>query len=183
MQVWPGRPYPLGATYDGVGTNFAIFSEVAERVELCLFDPDGHEQRVALTEVDGYVWHASISGIGPGQRYGYRVHGPYEPTTGRRCNPAKLLLDPYATAIDGDVEWDPAVYSYPLGGDDLVVQGHDSAPFVPRSVVTNPWFEWGDDRQLRRPWHETVVYELHVKGSPIRPPSPTSATSASPRSS
>jgi isoamylase len=170
MQVWPGRPYPLGATYDGVGTNFAIFSEVAERVELCLFDPDGHEQRVALTEVDGYVWHASISGIGPGQRYGYRVHGPYEPTTGRRCNPAKLLLDPYATAIDGDVEWDPAVYSYPLGGDDLVVQGHDSAPFVPRSVVTNPWFEWGDDRQLRRPWHETVVYELHVKGFTARHP-------------
>jgi glycogen operon protein len=158
MQVWPGRPYPLGATYDGVGTNFALFSEVAERVELCLFDATGDERRIELREVDGYIWHGAVTGIGLGQRYGYRVHGPYDPAAGRRCNPSKLLLDPYAKAIDGDVRWDPAVYSYPLGGDDLLIETTDSAPYVPRSVVTNPWFDWGDDRQLRRPWHETVVY-------------------------
>jgi isoamylase len=170
MQVWPGRPYPLGASYDGVGTNFALFSEVAERVELCLFDADGHEERVDLGEVDGYVWHCFISGVGPGQRYGYRIHGPYRPSSGLRCNPAKLLIDPYAKAIDGPVRWDPAVYSYPLGGDDTLIDETDSAACVPRSVVTNPWFEWGDDRQLRRPWHETVVYELHVKGFTARHP-------------
>jgi glycogen operon protein len=170
MQVWPGRPYPLGASYDGVGTNFALFSEVASRVELCLFDTTGAEQRIALGEVDGYVWHCFVSGVGPGQRYGYRVHGPYDPVNGQRCNPAKLLVDPYAKAIDGEVRWDPAVYSYPLGGDDLVVQTSDSAPFMPRAVVTNPWFEWGDDHQLRRPWHDTVVYELHVKGFTARHP-------------
>jgi isoamylase len=164
MQVWPGRPYPLGASYDGVGTNFALFSEVAEGVELCLFDDAGREDRIALEEIDGYVWHCFVSGVGPGQRYGYRVHGPYDPMSGHRCNPAKLLLDPYAKAVDRPVRWDRAVYSYPLGGDDLAREDSDSAPFVPRSVVTNPWFEWGDDRQLRRPWHETVVYELHVKG-------------------
>jgi isoamylase len=170
MQVWPGRPYPLGATYDGVGTNFALFSEVASQVVLCLFDPGGAEQQIPMSEVDGYVWHCFVSGVGPGQRYGYRVHGPYDPTSGQRCNPAKLLLDPYAKAVDGEVRWDPAVYSYPLGGDDLVVQTSDSAPFMPRAVVTNPWFEWGDDHQLRRPWHETVVYELHVKGFTARHP-------------
>jgi glycogen operon protein len=168
MQVWPGRPYPLGATYDGVGTNFALFSEVAERVELCLFDAAGNERRIELREVDGYIWHGAVTGIGPGQRYGYRVHGPYDPAAGRRCNPSKLLLDPYAKAIDGDVRWDPAVYSYPLGGDDLLIETTDSAPYVPRSVVTNPWFDWGDDRQLRRPWHETVV--VHVKGFTARHP-------------
>jgi glycogen operon protein len=170
MEVWPGRPYPLGATYDGVGTNFSLFSEVAERVELCLFDEAGREQRVELTEVDGSVWHGFLAGIGPGQRYGYRVHGPHDPHAGLRCNPNKLLLDPYAKAIDGQVRWDPAVYGYPLGGDDLARQDSDSAPFVPRSVVTNPWFEWGDDHLLRRPWHETVVYECHVKGFTMRHP-------------
>ncbi|HTU05551.1 MAG TPA: glycogen debranching protein GlgX [Trebonia sp.] len=184
---WPGRPYPLGATYDGVGTNFALFSEVAERVELCLFDDRGGgqgsgsgasggtgagpgEQWVDMTEVDGYVWHCFLPGAGPGQRYGYRVHGPYDPEHGLRCNPVKLLLDPYATAIDGTVRWDPAVFGYPLGGDDRDRYDGDSAPFVPRSVVTNPWFEWGDDRQLRIPWHETVLYECHVKGLTMRHP-------------
>ncbi|MET0577477.1 MAG: glycogen debranching protein GlgX, partial [Ilumatobacteraceae bacterium] len=121
-------------------------------------------------EVDGYVWHCFVSGVGPGQRYGYRVHGAYDPSHGLRCNPAKLLLDPYAKTIDGDVRWDQAVYGYPLGGDDGELQTSDSAPFMPRSVVTNPWFEWGDDRTLRRPWHETVVYELHVKGFTARHP-------------
>jgi isoamylase len=184
-ETWPGRPYPLGATYDGIGTNFALFSEVADRVELCLFDdgPDrgaeqasgangggAGERRIDMTEVDGYVWHCFLPGVGPGQRYGYRVYGPYDPTGGLRCNPTKLLLDPYATAIDGEVRWDPAVFGYPLGGDDLDRYDGDSAPFVPRSVVTNPWFEWGDDRRLRIPWHETVLYECHVKGLTMRHP-------------
>jgi isoamylase len=170
MQVWPGRPYPLGATYDGVGTNFAVFSEVAQRVELCLSNDDGAEQRVPLDEVDGYVWHCFVAGVGPGQRYAYRIHGDYDPERGQRCNPAKLLLDPYAKTIDGAVRWDPAVYSYPLGGDDLQLETSDSAPYMPRAVVTNPWFEWGDDHRLRRPWHETIVYELHVKGFTARHP-------------
>ena len=116
--MWPGRPYPLGAAYDGIGTNFTLFSEVAERVELCLFDAGGGEERLDITELDGYVWHCYLPGTGPGQRYGYRVHGPHDPRAGLRCNPAKLLIDPYATAIDGEVRWDRAVFGYPLGGDD-----------------------------------------------------------------
>jgi glycogen operon protein len=170
MEVWPGAPYPLGATYDGVGTNFSLFSEPAERVELCLFDDAGGERRVEVAEVDGFVWHCFLPGVGPGRRYGYRVHGPHDPDRGLRCNPAKLLLDPYAKAVDGNVRWDPAVYGYPLGGDDRVRQDSDSAPFVPRSVVTNPWFEWGHDRPPRTPWHETVLYECHVKGFTMRHP-------------
>jgi glycogen operon protein len=169
--MWPGQPYPLGANYDGVGTNFTLFSELAERVELCLFRDEGKGLRLDMTEVDGYVWHCFLPGIGPGQRYGYRVHGPYDPELGLRCNPAKLLIDPYAKAIDGGVRWDPAVYSYPIGGDDLEADDNDSASFVPRSVVTNPWFEWGDDRPLRTPWHDTVLYECHVKGLTMRHPS------------
>ena len=171
LEMWPGQPYPLGASYDGIGTNFALFSEAAERVELCLFDETGSgEQRLDITEADGYVWHTFLPGIGPGQRYGYRVHGPWDPEAGLRCNPSKLLLDPYARAIDGQVRWDPAVYAYPLGGDDRVRYDGDSAPFVPRSVVANPWFEWGDDHPLRIPWHETVLYEAHVKGLTMRHP-------------
>ena len=170
-EMWPGQPYPLGATYDGVGTNFALFSEVAERVELCLFDDDGgNEKRLDITEADGYVWHSFLPGVGPGQRYGYRVYGPHMPDAGVRCNDAKLLLDPYARALDGQVKWNPAVYGYPLGGDDRDRNDEDSAPFMPRSVVTNPWFEWGDDHPLRIPWHETVLYEAHVKGLTMRHP-------------
>src|SRR4029077_1499284 len=112
MQIWPGSAYPLGATYDGSGTNFALFSEVAERVELCLFDADGAEVRHDLPEVDGFVWHAFLPGVEPGQRYGYRVHGPDDPATGRRCNPNKLLIDPYAKAIDGTIEWDESLFGY-----------------------------------------------------------------------
>ncbi|HEX3715716.1 MAG TPA: glycogen debranching protein GlgX [Trebonia sp.] len=163
-EMWPGQPYPLGANYDGVGTNFTLFSEVAERVELCLFDDEEKELRLDMTEVDGYVWHCFLPGVGPGQRYGYRVHGPHAPQSGLRCNPSKLLIDPYARALDSEIKWDPAVYGYPLGGDDLDTADADSAPFMPRSVVSNPWFEWGDDRPLRTPWHETVLYECHVKG-------------------
>jgi isoamylase len=170
MKVWPGQPYPLGATYDGAGTNFSLFSEVAEQVELCLFDDDGTETCVPLTEVTALCWHGYLQGIGPGQRYGFRVHGPYEPAAGHRCNPAKLLLDPYAKAVEGEVDWNPAVFGYLLGKDDLAIDTSNSAPFVPRSVVTNPFFDWVNDRPPRTPFHESVVYELHVKGFTIRHP-------------
>src|ERR1700712_3561550 len=167
MQVWPGSPYPLGATYDGSGTNFALFSEVAESVELCLFgidkDAPQAETRVPLREVDAFVWHAYIPNVGPGQRYGFRVTGPYDPAEGLRCNPAKLLLDPYSKAIDGEVRWDEAVFPYrfddPAGRNDA-----DSAPFMPRSVVVSPFFDWAGDRQPKRPYNESVIYEAHVKG-------------------
>src|SRR5580693_3360817 len=161
--VWPGDSYPLGATYDGAGTNFGLFSEVANRVELCLFDDDGQESRVDLHEVDGFVWHGYLPGISPGQPYGYRVHGPYDPASGHRCNPAKLLLDPYAKAIEGAVTWGQPVFSYPFGYPDRR-NGADSAPYVPRSVVINPYFDWNLDRTPRTPYHETVIYEAHVRG-------------------
>jgi isoamylase len=164
MRVWPGAPYPLGASYDGAGTNFSLFSEVAEAVDLCLFDASGEERRLALPEQTAYCWHGYLPGVRPGQRYGFRVHGPFDPAAGRRCNPAKLLLDPYARAVEGEVRWDPAVYPYPLGGDPAKRDDVDSAPYVPRSLVTDPFFEWGNDRPLRRLWHETIIYELHVKG-------------------
>jgi isoamylase len=163
IAVWPGDSYPLGATYDGAGTNFALFSEVAERVDLCLFDDDGTENRVTLREVDGFVWHGYLPGIRPGQRYGYRVHGPYNPFAGQRCNPAKLLLDPYAKAIDGHVTWGQQVFSYPFGHPDRR-NNADSAPYVPRSAVINPYFDWGLDRPPRTPYHESVIYEAHVRG-------------------
>ena len=161
--AWPGDSYPLGASYDGTGTNFALFSEVAEQVDLCLFGDDGTEIRVALPETDAFVWHGYLPGIGPGQRYGYRVDGPYDPATGRRCNPAKLLIDPYAKAVEGEVRWDPAVFAYPFGSPDGRNDA-DSAPFVPRSVVTSPYFDWDTDRPPRIPYHETVIYEAHVRG-------------------
>ncbi|MGD9528103.1 glycogen debranching protein GlgX [Pseudonocardia sp.] len=172
MPPWPGHAYPLGATYDGAGTNFAIFSEAAERVELCLFDSadgTGAEERIALTEVDGFVWHGYLAGIEPGQRYGYRVHGPYDPAAGLRCNPHKLLIDPYAKALDGPVRWDEAVFGYPFA-DPEVRSDADSAPFVPKSVVVNPFFDWGFDRAPKTPYHESVIYEAHVKGLTITHP-------------
>src|SRR5467141_2505723 len=170
MQIWPGKSYPLGATYDGAGTNFALFSEVATKVEFCLVDSPGNEQRFPLPERTGYVWHGYLPAVEPGQRYGYRVHGPWEPEKGLRCNPHKLLLDPYARAIEGHPKWDEAVYPYRPGQDDLVLNGADSGPFMPRSVVTNPFFDWTDDRAPKHPWHETVVYEVHVKGFTQRHP-------------
>jgi isoamylase len=170
MQVWPGTPYPLGATWDGAGTNFALFSEVAERVELCLFDAgDGSETRVPVTEVDGLVWHCYLPGVEPGQRYGYRVHGPYRPERGHRCNPAKLLLDPYGKAVDGEVTWHQAVFSY-QHGNPSVLNSDDSAPYMPRNVVINPYFDWGDDRPPRTPYHETLIYEANVRGLTMRHP-------------
>jgi isoamylase len=164
VELWPGQPYPLGATYDGLGTNFSLFSEVAERVELCLFDEDGTETRVVLPEISGYVWHGYAPTIGPGQRYGYRVHGPYDPARGLRCNPAKLLLDPYAKAIDGELEWGQPVFGYDFGDPDGPANSDDSAGSVPRCVVASPFFEWSEDRHPRTPMHQTVIYEVHTKG-------------------
>jgi isoamylase len=161
--VWPGTAHPLGATYDGVGTNFALFSEAAEGVELCLFDDDGTETRTELREVDGFVWHGYVPTAGPGQRYGFRVHGPYDPAAGQRCDPAKLLLDPYAKAVEGAVTWDPAVFSYQFG-DPGSRNTDDSAPFVPRSVVVNPYFDWAGDRPPRVGYLDSVIYEAHVRG-------------------
>ncbi|GAA2587367.1 glycogen debranching protein GlgX [Actinomadura fulvescens] len=160
-EVWPGGPYPLGATWDGSGTNFALFSEVAHKVELCLFDDEGREERHELPEVDGHLWHGYIPGIGPGRRYGYRVHGPYEPRDGHRCNPAKLLLDPYGKAVEGGVRWHESLFSYHFGDPDTL-NDTDSAPYMPKNVVINPFFDWADDRPPRTPYHETVIYEAHV---------------------
>lgn len=168
-EVWPGEAYPLGATWDGAGTNFALFSEVAERVELCLFDDAERETRLELPEVDAFVWHGYLPGVGPGQRYGYRVHGPYDPGRGHRCNPAKLLLDPYAKAIEGEVRWREALFSYQFKQPSRR-NAADSAPYTMKSVVINPFFDWGDDRLPRTPYHETVIYEAHVKGLTIGHP-------------
>jgi len=164
FSVRPGESFPLGATWDGRGTNFAVFSEVAEAVDLCLFDDAGRETRIRLPERTAFCWHGYLPGVRPGQRYGFRVHGPWNPSQGQRCNPAKLLVDPYAKSISGDVEWNDAVFPYPLGGDDLQRDDRDSAPYVPKSVVIDDSFEWGRDRAPGRKLHETVIYEVHVKG-------------------
>jgi isoamylase len=168
--VWPGRPYPLGATYDGTGTNFSVFSEVAQRVELCLFDDQGNQTAVDLPEVSGFCWHGYLPDIGPGQRYGFRVHGPWDPQQGHRCHPSKLLLDPYAKAIAGAVDWNEAVFSYHFTDPNGPPNQEDSAPYVPRSVVVSPFFDWADDHRPRTPWHETIIYETHVKGFTVRHP-------------
>jgi glycogen operon protein len=169
MRPWPGTAYPLGATYDGAGTNFALFSEQADLVELCLFDTAGKETRIALPEVNGFVWHAYLPGVGPGQYYGYRVHGPYNPDLGQRCNPAKLLIDPYAKAVAGEIDWDESLFGYhfdkPDERNDL-----DSGPHMPKSVVINPFFDWANDRSPKVPYHEAVIYEAHVRGLTIRHP-------------
>jgi isoamylase len=175
MRIWPGTPYPLGATWDGWGTNFTLFSEVAERVQLCLFDEAGEgagagdsggrltETQIELTEVDGFVWHGYLPGIAPGQRYGYRVHGPYDPPRGRRCDGSKLLLDPYGKAIEGDVRWDDSLFDYQFGNP-RKRNTTDSAPRMPKNIVINPFFDWGNDRAPQIPYHETVIYEAHVRG-------------------
>lgn len=169
MQIWPGRPYPLGATFDGAGTNFALFSEVAERVELCLIDPDGTEQRIDLPEVDAFVWHGYLPSVQPGQRYGFRVHGPYDPASGKRCNPAKLLLDPYAKAIDGQVDGHQSLFSYDFGDPDSF-NTDDSLGHTMTSVVINPYFDWGHDRPPMHEYHASVIYEAHVKGMTMQHP-------------
>ncbi len=163
MDIWPGKPYPLGATYDGSGVNFALFSEAAERVELCLIEENNAETRLELIEVDGFVWHAYLPRIQPGQRYGYRVYGPYDPANGHRCNPSKLLLDPYAKAIDGQIDGHQSLFSYRFD-DPNAFNEDDSLGHTMLSVVTNPYFDWGHDRPPRHEYHETVFYETHVKG-------------------
>lgn len=169
VEIWPGRPYPLGATYDGAGTNFALFSGVADRVELCLFDDHDNERRIELTEVDHFVWHCYIPGVVPGLRYGYRVHGPYDPRNGHRCDPAKLLLDPYAKAIDGQISTSPSLFSYQFS-DREKRNTSDSAVHTMKSVVINPFFDWGTDRSPGHEYHETVIYEAHVKGMTMTHP-------------
>jgi isoamylase len=168
--VRPGEPFPLGAHWDGRGANFSIFSEVAERVELCLFDERGEETRINLPERTAFCWHGYLPDVRPGQRYGFRVHGPWDPAQGHRCNPAKLLIDPYARAIAGQIEWNATVFAYPVGGDDRQRDETDSAPHMPRAVVVDNGFDWGSDRPLGRALHETVVYEVHVKGFTKRHP-------------
>jgi isoamylase len=167
VEVWPGNAYPLGATYDGRGTNFALFSEVAEKVELCLFTHGRggslEEQRVELTEVDAHVWHAYLPSVQPGQLYGYRVHGPYEPERGLRCNPHKLLLDPYAKATYGEIDWDESLFGYKFGDPDSRNDA-DSSAHMTLGVVINPYFDWEGDRRPGTPYPDTVIYEAHVKG-------------------
>ena len=170
MRVWPGKPYPLGATWDGVGTNFSVFSEVATRVELCLFDGNGQETRVDLPEVTAFIWHGYLPNIGPGQRYGFRVHGPWEPDTGHRCNPNKLLLDPYGKSVEGQVQWHEAVFPYHFNDPERSRNDLDSGPFMSKSVVINPFFQWQDDRRPHTPWHRTIIYEVHAKGFTMQHP-------------
>jgi isoamylase len=168
MEIWPGRPFPLGATWDGQGTNFALFSENAASVELCLFDEDDRETRLELQDVSAHVWHGYVPGVGPGRRYGFRVHGGYDPAAGHRFNPHKLLIDPYAKAVEGPVLWDLAnTLPYVPGLDpdsDLEADDEDDAEAIPKSVVIDPAFEWEDDAPPDHPWSETVIYEAHVKG-------------------
>lgn len=176
LPLWPGKPYPLGATWDGRGTNFALFSENATGVELLLFDaPDAPRpaQTIPVEEQTAYVWHLYIASIGPGQLYAYRAHGPYEPEKGHRYNPAKLLVDPYAKALAGTIRWDDAVFGHRLGdpAEDLSQDERDSVPFIPKCVVVDSSFDWEGDELLRRPWAESVIYEAHVKGLTAKHPS------------
>jgi len=167
MRVWPGTPYPLGATWDGVGVNFAVFSEHATRVELCLFDsPDDEVESVTipLPEHTDMVWHGYLPDVRPGQLYGYRIHGPFSPHSGHRFNPNKLVLDPYTKVVGRPVRWDESLFGFKFGQDDTTFDDRDSAPFAPLAAVIDTSFTWGNDRPLRTPWHETLIYELHVKG-------------------
>ncbi len=166
MKVWPGSPYPLGATWDGIGVNFALFSEHATAVELCLFDSPyaGREtHRIPLREHTEQVWHGYLPDVRPGQLYGYRVHGEYDPRSGHRFNPAKLLFDPYAKAVGRNVRWHESMFGFPIGAPDAR-DDRDNAAYAALAAVVDPAFTWADDRPLRRPWHETVIYELHVRG-------------------
>ncbi len=169
MRVWPGNPFPLGAQWDGLGVNFSLFSENATKVELCLFEgrPDYREiERIELPECTNRTWHGYLPDVKPGQYYGYRVHGPYDPRNGLRFNPLKVLLDPYAKAIGRDLQWDDSLFGYQLGSPDadLSFDERDSAPYAPLARVIEPGFTWGDDRPPRTPWQDTIIYEAHVRG-------------------
>ena len=167
MRVWPGSPYPLGATWDGVGVNFALFSEHATRVELCLFDSpeaDSESVTIPLCEQTDMVWHGYLPDVRPGQLYGYRVHGPYDPGQGHRFNSNKVVMDPYGRVVGRTVRWDESLFGFRAGHDDTTFDDRDSAAHAPLAAVVDTAFTWGDDRPLRTPWHETLIYELHVKG-------------------
>jgi isoamylase len=172
--VWPGEPYPLGATWDGEGVNFALFSENAEKVELCLFDDSGKNEieRIEIREHTDQIWHCYLPHCRLGQLYGYRVYGPYDPTNGHRFNPNKLLLDPYAKATVGPVDWsyDHFGYKFSAGDEGLTMSETDNAPGMPKCRVVDTAFTWGDDRPPKTAWHDTVIYELHVKGFTQRHP-------------
>ena len=174
MKIWPGKPYPLGATWDGAGVTFSLFSENATRVDLCLFDgSDGQkETRLPIKEQTQQVWHIYLPEIRPGQLYGYRVDGPYEPEQGQRFNAAKVLLDPYAKAINGAVRWSDDLFAYEMGhaDQDLSLSRSDSAAGLPKCVVVDPAFSWGNDAPPATPWHKTIIYELHVRGFTVRHP-------------
>ncbi|MCU1398842.1 MAG: glycogen debranching enzyme GlgX, partial [Acidimicrobiales bacterium] len=169
MRIWPGAALPLGATFDGLGTNIALFSEVADMVELCIFDDDGVEERYALPERSGSVWHGYFPDMDAGTRYGFRVHGPWDPANGHRCNPSKLLLDPYARAIEGSFEWGQEMFSYNFEDHDQI-DTSDNVAQTPRSVVVNPFFDWATDQPLLLPWAETIIYETHVRGATMLHP-------------
>lgn len=166
MQIRPGSMYPLGASYDGAGVNFALYSQVAQKVELCLFDEHDAETRIEMTERNSYVWHNYIPGLHPGQRYGYRVYGPYDPMHGLRCNPNKLLLDPYAKAIEGNIDGDESLFSYWFKSPDdtSAMNDLDSAAHTMKSAVINPYFDWGNDQHPYISYHDSVIYEAHVRG-------------------
>lgn len=167
LRALPGKPYPLGAQWDGNGVNFALFSENADSVELCLFNGEGEEYaKIKIEEVTHHVWHVYVPKLGPGQLYGYRVYGPYEPENGHRFNPAKLLVDSYAKALSGTLQWDNALFGYHIGDpeEDLSFNPTDSAPNMPKAVVIDEAFDWENDRRIDRPYHETIIYEAHVKG-------------------
>src|SRR5512142_3200720 len=169
MRIWPGSPYPLGATWDGMGVNFAIYSEHGTGVELCLFDSvdaDKEKARVRLREQTDMVWHAYLPDVQPGQLYGYRVYGPYDPANGHRFNPAKVLLDPYAKSVARSTRWSDEMFGYHIGDPQVYLSrdDRDNAAFAPLGAVVDPAFTWGNDEPPRRPWHETVIYEAHVKG-------------------
>src|SRR3954463_5412067 len=171
LTCWPGDPAPLGASWNGEGTNFALWAPAAESVDVCLFDDDGDEHRVELEEVTYHVWHGYVPRVGPRQHYGFRVDGPYDPSSGARWNPSKLLADPYARAFDGDFVADDAIFGYPMDKDDTHQDHRDSAPFVPKSVVVHDVFPWGEEHHRPKvPWADTVIYELHVRGFTMRHP-------------
>ena len=182
MHAWPGSAYPLGATFDGSGTNFALFSEVADRVELCLFDEDGTETRVEVTEVDAYVWHCYLPSVQPGQRYGYRVHGPHDPSQGLRCNPNKLLLDPYAKATSGEIEWNQSLFGYNFGDPDSR-NDEDSAAHMQKSVVITPFFDWeGDRRRTSRTTSPSSTRRTSRASPSSTPTSPRTSAAPTPAS-
>jgi isoamylase len=175
IRLREGLPHPRGATWDGKGVNFSLFSANATKVELCLFDANGEKEldRIELPEYTDEIWHGYVTGIGPGTVYGYRVHGPYEPEQGHRFNPNKLLIDPYARELIGELRWDHACFGYTIGaeGDDLTFDERDSAPFMPKCVVVDPDFDWKQSGKPLVPWDRTIVYETHVRGYTKRHPS------------